>query len=83
MVNFYVKSVEDGMKIGADAAAFVSEKFIKPIKIEFEKVNIPFALEEPFTLFMIQNLFSGIFPVFVNQQKKIRRFILHQAGEIR
>lgn len=38
MVNFYVSSVQEGMKIGADAAAFVSEKFIKPIKIEFEKV---------------------------------------------
>ncbi|XP_065216976.1 DNA polymerase delta catalytic subunit [Planococcus citri] len=44
MVNFYVNSVEDGMKIGADAAAFVSEKFIKPIKIEFEKVYFPYLL---------------------------------------
>lgn len=38
MVNFYVESVQKGMEIGADAAAYVSEKFIKPIKIEFEKV---------------------------------------------
>lgn len=43
MVNFYVNTVAEGMKIGADAAAFVSEKFIKPIKIEFEKVNAFFA----------------------------------------
>lgn len=38
MVNFYVSTVEEGMKMGSDAASFVTEKFIKPIKIDFEKV---------------------------------------------
>ena len=40
MVNFYVKTVEEGMKMGSEAAAFVTEQFIKPIKIDFEKVNV-------------------------------------------
>lgn len=40
MVNFYVDSVQKGMEIGADAAAYVSQKFIKPIKIDFEKVRV-------------------------------------------
>lgn len=40
MVNFYVKTVEEGMKLGSEAAAFVTEKFINPIKIDFEKVRL-------------------------------------------
>ena len=46
MVNFYVKNVEEGMKMGAEAAAFVSEQFIKPIKIDFEKVRVSIAWVE-------------------------------------
>lgn len=45
MVNFYIDSVQKGMEIGANAAVYVSEKFIKPIKIEFEKVNFHFKFQ--------------------------------------
>lgn len=38
MVNFQVDSVEECMKLGNEAAQQISEKFIKPIKLEFEKV---------------------------------------------
>ena len=40
MVNFGVDTVADAMKLGQEAAEKVSEKFIKPIKLEFEKVRI-------------------------------------------
>lgn len=39
MVNFQVDSVEECMKLGKDAAEQISDKFIKPIKLEFEKVT--------------------------------------------
>ncbi len=54
MVNFYVDSVEKGMKIGADAAAYVSDKFINPIKIEFEKVS-------PIVWIILNSVVSPIF----------------------
>ena len=38
MVKFGVETVADAMELGREAADFVSEKFIKPIKLEFEKV---------------------------------------------
>ena len=38
MVRFGVQTVEEAMKLGLEAAATVSETFIKPIKLEFEKV---------------------------------------------
>ena len=40
MVNFGVDTVAEAMKLGQEAAEKVSEKFIKPIKLEFEKVRI-------------------------------------------
>lgn len=40
MVKFGVETVADAMELGREAADFVSEKFIKPIKLEFEKVCI-------------------------------------------
>ena len=43
-VRFGVSTVAEAMKLGQEAAGAVSEKFIKPIKLEFEKVvNIYFA----------------------------------------
>lgn len=39
MVNFKAKSLERSMELGKEAAEFVSTRFIKPIKLEFEKVN--------------------------------------------
>ncbi|XP_059054186.1 DNA polymerase delta catalytic subunit [Achroia grisella] len=44
MVKFGVKSLEESMELGKDAAEFVSTKFVKPIKLEFEKVYYPYLL---------------------------------------
>ena len=44
MVKFGVDTVAEAMKLGEEAASFVSEKFIKPIKLEFEKVYFPYLL---------------------------------------
>ncbi|XP_058835484.1 DNA polymerase delta catalytic subunit [Topomyia yanbarensis] len=44
MVNFGVKSLERSMELGREAADFVSAKFVKPIKLEFEKVYYPYLL---------------------------------------
>lgn len=38
MVNFRVKDISHAMELGQEAAAFVSKTFVKPIKLEFEKV---------------------------------------------
>ena len=39
MVNFRVASTERAMELGQEAAEFVSATFIKPIRLEFEKVS--------------------------------------------
>jgi len=44
MVRFGVKTVAEAMKLGLEAAEAVSEKFVKPIKLEFEKVYFPYLL---------------------------------------
>ncbi|XP_026669153.1 DNA polymerase delta catalytic subunit isoform X2 [Ceratina calcarata] len=44
MVKFGVKTVEEAMSLGREAAEFVSSKFLKPIKLEFEKVYFPYLL---------------------------------------
>lgn len=44
MVKFGPKDLAETMKLGQDAAQFVSSKFIKPIKLEFEKVYYPYLL---------------------------------------
>lgn len=44
MVKFGPKDLETAMDLGRDAATYVSEKFIKPIKLEFEKVYFPYLL---------------------------------------
>lgn len=38
MVNFKAKTLEESMQLGREAAELISAKFIKPIKLEFEKV---------------------------------------------
>ena len=38
MVHFKVPGVARAMELGREAAEFVSKTFIKPIKLEFEKV---------------------------------------------
>nr|BCB92280.1 DNA polymerase delta catalytic subunit [Cyclestheria hislopi] len=44
MVKFGVASVVEAMELGRKAAEFVSAKFVKPIKLEFEKVYFPYLL---------------------------------------
>jgi DNA polymerase delta subunit 1 len=44
MVNFGPYDVAKTMELGRDAANFVSDKFTKPIKLEFEKVYFPYLL---------------------------------------
>jgi len=44
MVRFGVSTVGEAMKLGLEAASAVSEKFVKPIKLEFEKVYYPYLL---------------------------------------
>jgi DNA polymerase delta subunit 1 len=44
MVKFGTKDLAEAMKLGEDASQYVSSKFIKPIKLEFEKVYFPYLL---------------------------------------
>uniref|UniRef100_A0A2P2KVL7 DNA polymerase n=1 Tax=Rhizophora mucronata TaxID=61149 RepID=A0A2P2KVL7_RHIMU len=44
MVQFGVPNVEGAMKLGREAAEYISGTFIKPIKLEFEKVYYPYLL---------------------------------------
>ncbi|KAG6450054.1 DNA polymerase delta catalytic subunit [Manduca sexta] len=44
MIKFGVKTLEESMELGRDAAEFVTAKFVKPIKLEFEKVYYPYLL---------------------------------------
>ncbi|KAI9717254.1 MAG: DNA-directed DNA polymerase delta [Chrysothrix sp. TS-e1954] len=44
MVKFGLKDLAQTMELGREAATFVSSKFIKPIKLEFEKVYFPYLL---------------------------------------
>ncbi|ORY41158.1 hypothetical protein LY90DRAFT_661817 [Neocallimastix californiae] len=44
MVRFGVETLEEAMKLGKEAAQFVTQHFIKPINLEFEKVYFPYLL---------------------------------------
>ncbi|KAH6686248.1 DNA polymerase delta catalytic subunit [Plectosphaerella plurivora] len=44
MVKFGTKDLAEAMKLGEEAAGYVSSKFTKPIKLEFEKVYFPYLL---------------------------------------
>ena len=44
MVKFGVPTIEEAMKLGKEAAAFVTQYFVQPIKLEFEKVYCPYLL---------------------------------------
>jgi DNA polymerase delta subunit 1 len=44
MIVFGAKDVETTMKMGREAAKFVSSKFLRPIQLEFEKIYYPYLL---------------------------------------
>ena len=44
MVKFGEKDIQKTMELGQEAATYVSAKFIKPIKLEFEKIYFPYLL---------------------------------------
>ncbi|KAF3652214.1 DNA polymerase delta catalytic subunit [Capsicum annuum] len=44
MVQFSVPTVEEAMKLGREAADYISGTFIKPIRLEFEKIYYPYLL---------------------------------------
>ncbi|KIK61596.1 hypothetical protein GYMLUDRAFT_42607 [Collybiopsis luxurians FD-317 M1] len=44
MVRFGPTELDNVMALGAEAAEFVTSKFVKPIKLEFEKVYYPYLL---------------------------------------
>ncbi|EPQ56433.1 hypothetical protein GLOTRDRAFT_120926 [Gloeophyllum trabeum ATCC 11539] len=44
MVKFGPSDLKEVMALGSEAADFVTSKFIKPIKLEFEKVYFPYLL---------------------------------------
>ncbi|KAF8519681.1 DNA polymerase family B-domain-containing protein [Gautieria morchelliformis] len=44
MVKFGTDNLEEAMGLGSEAAALVTTKFIRPIKLEFEKVYFPYLL---------------------------------------
>jgi DNA polymerase delta subunit 1 len=44
MVKFGTSELAEAMKLGEEAAEYVSSKFVKPIKLEFEKVYFPYLL---------------------------------------
>lgn len=44
MVKFGTANIAEAMRLGKEAAAYVSTYFISPIKLEFEKVYCPYLL---------------------------------------
>ena len=44
MVKFGPTDLKEVMAMGSEAAEFVTTKFVKPIKLEFEKVYYPYLL---------------------------------------
>ena len=44
MVKFGTPDITEAMRLGKEAAAYVSNYFIAPIKLEFEKVYCPYLL---------------------------------------
>ena len=44
MVKFGVGTIEEAMKLGKEAAEYVTKFFVAPIKLEFEKVYCPYLL---------------------------------------
>ena len=78
MVKFGVDTVAEAMELGQEAAGKVTEKFVKPIKLEFEKVNLhisfslnlvrPISTHTKITQSIIVPvlLFPGLLPIPIN-----------------
>merc|ERR1719245_817116 len=60
MVKFGTDSIEEAMNLGQEAADMVSKTFIRPIKLEFEKVYCPYLL-------MNKKRYAGLY--WTNPQK--------------
>lgn len=44
MVQFGTDDIAESMRLGKEAADYISDTFLKPIKLEFEKVYCPYLL---------------------------------------
>lgn len=44
MINFNVTSIDEAMQLGREASQLVTQQFVAPIKLEFEKVYFPYLL---------------------------------------
>mmetsp|Transcript_739 Transcript_739/g.1441 ORF Transcript_739/g.1441 Transcript_739/m.1441 type:complete len:1016 (-) Transcript_739:25-3072(-) len=44
MINFGVQTVEEAMVLGREASQLVTQQFVQPIRLEFEKVYFPYLL---------------------------------------
>ena len=61
MVCFGPDTVPDSMELGREAAAFVSQKFVNPIKLEFEKVLTLLRFYKSMSFDQKQRFFNFIF----------------------
>ena len=68
MVKFGVDNVAESMELGREAAAYISEHFIKPIKLEFEKVSLMLLYILPITLTLVSYLTNHSGTGFVSNQ---------------
>ena len=65
MVRFGTESLKESVELGKEAAEYVSGHFIKPIKLEFEKVFEIDTISKLFVLF----LFSVFFFLYILRDK--------------
>lgn len=62
MCKFGVSTVAEAMKLGKEAADYISEQFVNPIKLEFEKVIFRlYNYVNAFKIFLV-----GLFSLFVD-----------------
>ena len=60
MVRFGLETVAESMEVGREAAEYISSHFVKPIKLEFEKVRIPSLLLVPMFRRILVNIWKEI-----------------------
>lgn len=64
MIKFGIKTLEEAMVLGKQASELISEQFQKPIKLEFEKVYLPYLL-------MKKKRYAGVIWTKVDKYDKI------------